>query len=296
MTDFDIRKQANAAQPLLETPTNSVINSPTDKTNRGYDNKFTSDDGPPITVTLANINHIILSYLENRIAPRIFSDGVNQVVPVLYGTPERWVTVRRDGAVRDPKTQQLQVPLIMLRRVREERGHLKNPNNEHMYETVQAGWNIRNVYDRYALQNHLTPSKILRTVLVPDYMDLTYEVIIWTAMQVHMDQIIEQINFSAEQYWGDRNNYKFRVMIEDYSGVSQLPTTEDRMIRSEFQMKIGAYLLPAQAVKNFKYQSTNVRSYTPKQIIFQENYVNQIPNATVINKQTGFVEGEDGPS
>jgi hypothetical protein len=108
-------------------------------------------------------------------------------------------------------------------------------------------------------------------VMIPDYMDLMYEGMIWTEYQAQMDKVIEQINVENDEFWGDRNNFKFRVSIDSFDTQSDIPDSGDRIIRATFQMKISAYLIPERALKNMKIASTQGKEFTKQlRVIFTE--------------------------
>lgn len=245
-------------------------------TNRGNDNRFESTDPPALKVTLMMINEIVLEYFTKKIVPTVKEQDITRVVPVLYGSAERWAMIRKFGFIRDPDNQKLFTPLIMLRRVKVEQGKLKNPNNTYMYRTLDSGWNRRNAYDKFAVQNNIIPSQAFRTVVIPDYMDLTYEVMLWTDYQEQMDNLVEQINVENQLYWGERNNFKFRVNIDSFDSQTELPAELDRVVRTSFTMKVGAYLLPEKLVKNFTPAPTDVKAYSPKKLTMVETVVNDI--------------------
>ena len=246
--------------------------------NRGYDNRFEPGDESPIQVTLEFINETIMEYFQNTIQPNIDDNGTARPVPILYGTAERWANVRQHGALRDQTTQKLLTPMIMLRRTNVSRSQPLNPNNKYLYMSSDTGWNVRNAYDKFAVLNNITPSKHLRKVMVPDYMELTYEVILWTEYQEQMDGLIEQINVESEDFWGKRNNFKFRVAINEFVAQSDLPANQDRIIRTTFQMKVSAYLIPERMIKNFKMVSTSEKSYTAKKVVAFTEIVNNLKN------------------
>lgn len=243
--------------------------------NRGFDTAVTGLDAPEMLITLEKINEIIMGYLGNVINPSVDEGGIVQNVPVIYGTPERWKTAREDGFMRD-ETGRLMTPLIMLNRTSVRKGVLANPNNKYMHTTVTSGWTRRNAYDRFAALNGIRPVKQLHQVMIPDYMDLTYEGLIWTNLLGQMDQIIEQINVENDEFWGEQNNFKFRVSIDSFDAQNELPADEERVVRTGFQMKVAAYLLPERMVKNWKLASTSKTAYTAKKVITFTEVVSDI--------------------
>lgn len=252
----DIKPQTIAVQP-----------GPLGSTNRGNDIRVNSTDAPELLVTLEKINEIIMGYLSNVIIPTVDTGGVAQTVPVMYGSPERWKTAREDGFLRDIDSGKLLTPLVMLGRTSVRKGVLANPNNKYLHTTLTTGWNRKNVYDRFAVLNNIRPSQEVHHVMIPDYMDLTYEGLIWTNLMTQMDRVIEQINVENDEFWGERNNFKFRVSIESFDAQNELPAGEERIIRTGFQMKVAAYLLPERMVKNMKLSSTTHKEYTAKKVV-----------------------------
>lgn len=200
-----------------------------------------------ISVTLYKIDEIILDYLKNVIKPTVTENGQTIPVPVLIGNPERWVSVRKDGFIRDPKSSKVQLPLIMLRRSSISRNPLTSPVNKFLDKVFETGWNPHNSYDRFNAVNHIIPSKEIVKVTIPDYVDLTYEVLAWTEYDSQINELIEQINFEVDEFWGRRNGFKFRVYVQDYNQQNDLPPTDNRLVRASFNMVVKGYLLPLKA-------------------------------------------------
>lgn len=257
----------------LTLPNADLINKPdTTPSNRALDTKIEDIDREAIFVTLESIDEIIVNHLINVIKPTIVDNDRVIPVPIIYASPERWKAIRKDGYLRDPMNEKAQTPLITIRRINVERNsQMTNPSNKYVYLNYHTNWNRRNAYDQFAVLNGIHPSQELKTVIVPDYVNLTYQVYLWTEYVTQMNKLIEQLNVENEEYWGQRNNYKFRVRIENYPTDSSLPAEDTRTIRTDFRMMVAAYLLPERMVKNFDLISTNSKTYTSKKtILFTE--------------------------
>ena len=251
--------------------------------NRAYDTK---EVGKAIFVTLYQIDETIINYIDNQIKPTIVDNDRVVPVQVMYASPERWKTIKKDGYLRDPKNDKLQTPIIALRRTQIARNNMTNPSNKYVYMSYEGKWNKKNAYDRFAVQNGITPSKQMRNIIVPDYVDLTYEVLLWTEYQEQMNSLLEQIHVENEEWWGLKNQYKFRVHIENYDNQSELPAENQRYVRTTFNMKVSAYLVPERMVKNFVPTSTNTTSFTAKKtVIFVET---DNTNTNIINPPVGY--------
>jgi hypothetical protein len=86
-----------------------------------------------------------------------------------------------------------------------------------------------------------------------------------------MNGLVEQISFEVENYWGEKDKYKFKTSVEEYRNSVQLPQRSDRLVRSEFRMEVKAYLLPETTVdKHGNPIDTNIVRFTNKKLVITE--------------------------
>lgn len=238
-----------------------------DISNRGMDNRLEDDNIAPIRITLMTIDEIIINYFDNIIKPMIVVSNTVQRVPIIYGSSERWSMFREKGALRSPGTDKALTPMIMIRRNSVERGLLSNPVNKYLETAWESGWNRRNAYDKFAVLNGIRPSRKFHTIIVPDYVDITYDVVVWTEYEEQMSDLLSQIQVESEEYWGVRNNFKFRVKIDAIDSQTEIESTQDRLVRSAFTIKVNAYLIPERIIKNAKIISNTQNIYTAKKVV-----------------------------
>jgi hypothetical protein len=227
----------------------------------------------PVTVGLYTIDNAILKFLQTKIKPIVTQDGKQIQVPIMYGSPERWKSVQRDGAIRD-KNGKLMLPIMMLRRTTMKKNSINSPVNKYQNYTFKTGWNARNIYDRFTALNGITPSEVYHSTLVPDHYNFTYEAMIWTEYMEQMNKIVEDVSFESNEYWGDNNNYKFITKIDQFEQITDLPTNNDRLVRSRFTLDVRAYILPQSALdKSGRRASTTRLEYSPKKVVFDTEIV-----------------------
>jgi hypothetical protein len=229
--------------PELDEPVQIVDN--TQQTprlqNRADD---TQSDGKKISVTLYTIDNAILRYMTDRINPTVTQQGVQVKVPIIYGNPERWKSAQRDGVLRD-QIGKIQLPIIMIRRTAMKKSGINSPVNKYYDRTFHTGWNRRTPYDQFSVINGIVPSReYYNTAATPDYYVMTYRCMIWTEYMEQMNQVIENISFESDEFWGEPNEYKFRTIIKSFEPVTELPSNADRVVRTQFDMTVYAYLLP----------------------------------------------------
>lgn len=228
-------------------------------------------ESTPISITLMKIDKTIFKHLTNFIKPTVDDDGNQRLVPVRYANAERWQQVREDGVLRDAAGR-VQTPIILFRRTGIRRNLLTNPVNKHIDRTYQTGWNRHFTYDKFNVLNRIIPSKKLVSVTIPDYVDLTYDFLLWTDYIEQMNPLIETLNFEMDSYWGERGEFKFRVRTEDYTVDTEVPATGDRYVKATFQMKVSAYLLPdsMMTVDKGEQPTDRIRFSNKKVVIVQE--------------------------
>jgi len=98
------------------------------------------DINQDISIGLKDHDEAIMYYFNNVIRPSVIINGNRTNVPVIYGSPERWKSVQKDGYFRD-KEGKLQAPLIMFKRdsveKRRDLGNKVDGNNPQLYYTFQ---------------------------------------------------------------------------------------------------------------------------------------------------------------
>lgn len=232
--------------PELDEPTQIVNDNQQSQRvqNRANDTRKQETDTSPIKVTLHTVDNAIIQYLSNRIQPVVTQNGNQVVVPIMYGSPERWKSAQRDGVLRD-SIGKIQLPMLMIRRTAMKKTGINSPVNKYYDRTFSTGWNRRTPYDRFNVVNKVTPSReYYVTSAVPDYYEFTYRCMIWTEYMEQMNGIVENISFESDEFWGEPNSYKFRTIIKSFEPLIELPNTTDRIVRTQVDLTVYGYLLP----------------------------------------------------
>jgi len=99
--------------------------------------------------------------------------------------------------------------------------------------------------------------------MFPDYVNLTYEFIVWTTYMEQMNNIVEKVIYSDGAYWGNPEKLRFRSKVESFSDVTEVSDVE-RLVRTNFTVSLRGYLLPK---GNFDHRSTTQKYLTPKKVI-----------------------------
>lgn len=212
---------------------------------------------------LESIDDAIFYYFENIIKPTVISNGDMVDVPVIYGLGERWKMAQKDGYYRDNKGK-IQTPLVMLKREsiekRRDLGNKLDANNPQLHIMYQEKYTKRNQYDSFALLTNRIPIKEYTATVVPDYVTLNYQGIIWTDYVSHLNKVIEAINYASDSYWGDEERFKFMAQIDEFSNILELSPNDTRVIRANFSLKLQGYIIPENIQKQLKEHSSRLFS------------------------------------
>jgi len=240
----------------------------THRDNRGNNTSRKTDNIKDFSIGLEDIDYAIKYYFETGILPTVVQDGNVIPVPIMYGSPERWKSVQADGYYRDTNGK-IVVPLIMYKRTNIEKnrylGNKIDGNLAALFQTFETRYNQQNQYDKFSILNNRVPSKQYYVSVVPDYVTITYECIIFTNYVEQNNSIIESIEYAADSYWGDKSRYQFRTSIDSFATTNIINTGEDRVATTNVNLKVNGYLIPNTI--NQHISDTNLH-YSPSQVVF----------------------------
>jgi hypothetical protein len=59
-----------------------------------------------------------------------------------------------------------------------------------------------------------------------------------------MDKVVEALNFASRAYWGDPNRFLFHSSIETFTDATEYAQSEDRAVKTNFNITLNGYLIP----------------------------------------------------
>ena len=224
---------------------------------RPIDKEFTKG------VKLIDIDTTIAEYMVDTIIPDVEENGSAVKVPLLYGNAERWNNARKQGYLRDQRGK-IQIPIVMFKRNSIERDASLAQFKDVNYLPAYKKYSQKNKYERFTLQSGASKPFEQYEVSVPDYVTVTYEVMIWTSFTEHMNKIVEAFQYATDRYWGTEKGYKFRTRIDSFDNQQEVGEGSERIIRTSFTMVTNAYLLP----ETYDEKPTVRKSFTPKKVVW----------------------------
>jgi hypothetical protein len=274
-----LNSQIEPFNPPAGSPGFSDTGNPNDSGtfNRGNQLSFKDDNTKPFTLGIKDIDEAIMYYMEEVIQPTVMQNGVVQQVPFIYGSPERWKQIQKDGYYRDKKGK-IMLPLITFKRNNIEKvrnvANKLDANSPHLVYNFQKKYSIKNAYDNFSILNNTKPLKTNYAVVVPDYVNMTYDFIVATYYVEQLNKIIEAINYASDSYWGNPERYQFRARIDNFATPVQVEQRGERSVKATFSLKLYGYLVPDTVQKQLS--KLNKKFNTPAQIIFNMETVQSI--------------------
>ena len=220
------------------------------------------------TVGLQDIDEAIFYYFENVIRPTVIQNGERIAVPVIYGSPERWKAVQKDGYYRD-KNGAIMSPIILFKRNSLTKNRTLTNKLDANQPNLYTGWmkqyNDKNFYSNFNALNNRDQTKQFVANVVPDYVNLEYSVIIQTYYVDQLNKIIEAVEYASDAYWGNPDRYKFMARIDSFNTVNEIAKGEDRSVRSTFNINMYGYIIPDAIQKEL----SSIKKYNSKsKIVF----------------------------
>ena len=227
------------------------------------------DDVKNISVGIMDMDSAIMYYFNEVIKPEVEVNKEKVKVPCIYASPERWLTISKQGYLRDKK-RQIITPLIVFKRTGMSRDDNMpvdklDANDPNLFYSFEKKFTQHNRYDKFSVQKNLSPGKEYYNVAMPDYVQLSYEFTIWTSYIEQMNQIVEKVNYSDGAYWGEPGKMRFRTRIESFSDASQIDG--ERLIKTTFSLNLNGYIVP----ETFNSKTTTQKYLTPKKLVIREN-------------------------
>lgn len=215
--------------------------------NRAFEVAFTGEDTKKFSIGIKDHSEAIQYYFDEILKLEVYQNNNKVLVPVIYGTPEKWKSIQRDGYYRD-NAAKIMPPLIMYRKEslvqNRTLGNKLDGNKASNVQLFEKAFSRRNVYDNFYILQNQKPQKEYVVVVTPDYVTITYRCGIWTNFVEQMDKLIEALNFASNSYWGDPSRFQFLAKIETFNDIQTYEQGEDRLVRTEFNLTLNGYLIP----------------------------------------------------
>jgi len=217
--------------------------------------------------TIEDVDWAVMSYLRDVIKPVIIENDQTIDIPIMWSSGEKWAQVQARGYMRDRKGK-IMTPIISIRRgTITERDQLKkldvNENPSGNSQVLQNKFTTVNRYDRFSLTQNSKPLKEYYVTAIPEFVDVSYELLLWCEYTEQLNKVIEQIMPTGGFAWG--TTWKFPTFIQDYSFETTNATGEDRVVRATLPLTTKATMLMPDELR----RSTIEKRFSVKRVTFK---------------------------
>lgn len=242
--------------------------------NRAYETAFEPTGDKKFSIGIKDIDEAIMYYFTDVLKLTVYQNNGTVLVPVIYGSPEKWKSIQRDGYYRDGAAK-IMSPLLVFKRtsVVQNRtlGNKLDGNAAKNVQLFEKPFSKKNIYDNFNVLQNQKPEKEYTVVVTPDYVTVNYSCIMWTNFVEQMDKLIEAVNFASNSYWGDPNSFQFLTKTETFTDAQIYEQGEDRLVRTEFDLTVNGYLIPDSL--NAYLAQLSAKTYNICKIIFTTEQV-----------------------
>jgi hypothetical protein len=268
---IETTKPFEAAQSQIEAYDKSIgkpVSTTSFTQNRAREISRKNDKIKDFSIGLQDLDGAIIYYFNNTIKPQVFQDGEMISVPIIYGSPERWKSIQQDGFLRDSNNK-VRVPIIVFRRNNVEKnrtlGNKIDGNKAHLFQVFETKYNAKNHYDKFSILTNKVPSSQFYVSVVPDYVTVTYECIIFTNYVEQNNKIVEAVEFASDSYWGDPKRFQFRSKIDSFATTVAVESDNDRVAKTTFSITLNGYIIPDSINKEL---ANSDMFYSKSQVVF----------------------------
>lgn len=229
-------------------------------------------------IGLYDIDYGIYYHLKDVWKPQIIDNDVAISVPVMFSSGEKWAQIRANGFLRD-KDKKVQSPLMVIKRNNIEQdsrlslfpGQVWGGNSTLYPSTKVIPYKRSGMqFDKISGQYQTKESIEYYIVDLPEYIRVTYDLILWTDLQEQMNVLIQGLIPMSGHMWGDF--YKFRTQVQSITPETVNVPGEDRLIKTTVSLYVDGYLR-----NEFEYQSAKIQKmFSVKKVRFMEEGSEQI--------------------
>ena len=239
-------RNTDTSKPNLTQTESSTSQDP--KLNKAKQVRRDQDNVKNVSVGIYDVDTAFKNFLEKDVKPTIEDDGRFYPVPVMYASPEKWISAQRDGFMKDDNGMIL-TPVISFKRnnlsINTDLAKLKVAQNEDAHQMFERTYTKTNRYDQFSVLTGQSPKKEYMSVERPDYVNLEYEVVVWCDYMEQVNKIVEQIVFFQGRSFGDR--YKFVIKGDSYAFETISEMGQDRITKASINLTAKAYIVPEYA-------------------------------------------------
>jgi hypothetical protein len=81
-----------------------------------------------------------------------------------------------------------------------------------------------------------------------------------------MNKIVEAVLYSEGSFWGERERFKFRTKIDNFTNTTDLLTDSERIVRTTFTVTMFGYIVPDAIIKQLSKKLSD-KTFSNRQLV-----------------------------
>jgi hypothetical protein len=127
-------------------------------------------------------------------------------------------------------------------------------------EVYGKRYSKQNAYSKFNILNNVKREQTYYATVVPDYVNITYDCVIFTYYNDQLNKIMESLEFASDSYWGDPERFKFRATISTLTPTTELSDNTERVVKCALTITLYGYIIPDIPQKDL----LNIRKFSNK--------------------------------
>jgi len=248
----------------------------TDPSNRAFEKRRDTDDVENLTVGLEDIDRNIMFQLKERFNFEIKQSGEIKRVPVIWDSPEDWAWAQKQAQEENLTSLQDRIiyPLIIVNRSSVQRWSNLDGQNTRLNMTPKPGVysgvrtrSSQNRFDNFDALKDRDPVETKYVVQVPKYLQVSYDISLYTEQIQQMNKLIERISYYSQEYWGDPEDYLFYTSVDSINPETENAQDDSRYVTANFSAEVNGYIIP----EDMTYEATTKKLHSVAKVTFEES-------------------------
>jgi hypothetical protein len=229
-----------------------------------------------IKSSIRDVDYAITYELDENFDFHVKQNSRKIKVPVIWDRQERWTWARQRRNLKSVKDKVL-LPLIVINRndISEHPSHVTRPditrlNNVGRVGSFRQRYSKKNRYDNFRVLQGSQPEREYYITQVPDFIEASYDVTIYTEYRWQMDKMTDLIQYYNYSYWGNEDTGRiFYTKVDSISTETEM-SDEARYIKNDLSLTVDGYIIPDKLRDG---QPGTEKQTSPSKIEFKENVV-----------------------
>lgn len=200
--------------------------------------------------SITDVDYAITYELDQNFNFHVKQNNEQVKVPVIWDSQERWTWARQRRDLKSIKDKVL-LPLITINRTDVSEGNLTTRptitqlNHVGRTVSVRQRYSKRNRYDKMTALQNRQPEREYYVTEVPDFIEASYDLTIFTEYRWQMDEITDMLNYYKHSYWGDEEG-SGRIFYTKVDSISEQieMSGEARYVQADVSLTVDGYIVP----------------------------------------------------